>query len=93
MKRPTRQEKRDALERAAKARLPRGEQEPIDEFPDGPPHGDAAAMERYLAAFRQWHDTRRPGHPCRVAPGQSRAWAGYLTSGTTKDARPHGVAS
>lgn len=93
MKRPTRQEKRDALERAAKARLARAEQDPLDEFPDGPPHGDAVAMERYLAAFGKWHDTRRPCHPCRVAPGESRARAGYLTSGTTKDARPTAPAS
>lgn len=24
--------------------------------PDGPPDGDSEAMERYLAAFRKWHE-------------------------------------
>jgi hypothetical protein len=78
MKRPTRQEKRDALERAAKARLARGEQEPLDEFPDGPPHGDPAAMERYLAAFREWHDTHA-GPVTRAEWQRARAGHGLDT--------------
>jgi hypothetical protein len=78
MKRPTRQEKRDALERAAKARLARGEQEALDEFPDGPPHGDAVAMERYLAAFRECHDTRA-GPVTRAEWHRARAGHGLDT--------------
>ena len=56
----TKQQMTDALEKARAERLDRearGEREPLDEWPDGPPEGDAEAMERYLAAFRQWHES------------------------------------
>lgn len=56
---PTRSQITDALEKAAKARRERearGEREPLDEWPDGPPVGDRDAMERYLLAFRRWHE-------------------------------------
>ena len=36
-------------------RLARGEREPLDDWPDGPPEGDSEAMKHYLAAFRDWH--------------------------------------
>src|SRR5260370_18861350 len=59
VKRPRRQEIQDAVEGAANAgmeRLARGEGEPLDDWPDGPPEGDSEAMEHYLAAFRDWHE-------------------------------------
>ena len=50
----------DALEGAARARRERearGGREPLDDWPDGPPPaGDREAMERYLAALRQWQE-------------------------------------
>ena len=55
----TKQQMTDALEKARAQRLDRearGEPEPLDEWPDGPPAGDAEAMERYNAALRQWHE-------------------------------------
>ena len=55
----TRQQRADALEKAARERVERearGEREPLDDWPDGPPDGDSQAMERYLAAFREWHE-------------------------------------
>ena len=59
VKRPSRQQIQDALQGAANARmerLARGEREPLDDWPDGPPEGDSEAMEHYLAAFRDWHE-------------------------------------
>lgn len=61
MKRPmiSKEQRQAALEKAVRARQERearGEREPLDEWPDGPPEGDAEAMERYLVAFRQWHE-------------------------------------
>jgi hypothetical protein len=55
----TKKQRMDALEKAARERRERearGEREPLDEWPDGPPEGDEEAMERYNAAFRQWHE-------------------------------------
>ena len=55
----TRQQRTDALEKAARERMERearGEREPLDDWPDGPPDGDSQAMECYLAAFREWHE-------------------------------------
>ena len=48
-----------ALEKARTERLARearGETEPLDEWPDGPPEGDDEAMGRYNAALRRWHE-------------------------------------
>ncbi len=59
MLRPTKQQVTAALEKARAERLKRearGETEPLDEWPDGPPEGDEEAMERYNAAFRQWYE-------------------------------------
>lgn len=57
----TRQQTIDAREGAAKARrepLAPDEREPFDDWPDGPPpDGGKEAMEHYLAAFREWHET------------------------------------
>lgn len=59
-KRVPRRQMRDALENAARERMERearGEHEPQDEWPDGPPpQEDTDATERYLAAFREWHE-------------------------------------
>ena len=56
----TRSQIADALEGAARARRERevrGEREPLEDWPDGPPPaGDKEAMERYLSALRQWHE-------------------------------------
>jgi len=55
---PTKQQITGALEKARQewlAREARGETEPLDEWPDGPPEGDDGAMARYDAALRQWH--------------------------------------
>ena len=55
----TRQQRTDALEKAARERMERearAERELLDDWPDGPPDGDSQAMERYLAAFREWHE-------------------------------------
>jgi hypothetical protein len=59
-KRVPRQQMRDALENAARERTERearGEHEPLEDWPDGPPpQEDIGATERYLAAFRAWHE-------------------------------------
>jgi hypothetical protein len=55
----TTDQRRAALEKAAAQRLERearGKREPLDEWPEGPPEGDPAAIERYSAAFRQWYE-------------------------------------
>jgi hypothetical protein len=60
MMRPlTKEQRQAALEKAAAQRLERearGEREPLDEWPEGPPQGDPEAMERYNTAFRQWYE-------------------------------------
>jgi len=58
MPRLTKQQRMAALEMAAQARRERGargEREPLDEWPDGPPEGDEEATKRWNAATRQWH--------------------------------------
>ena len=61
-KRVPRQQIRDALENAVRERTERearGEHEPLGDWPDGPPpQEDIDATERYLAAFRAWHEKR-----------------------------------
>jgi len=60
MKPITKEQRLAALERAASQRRERenrGEREPLDEWPDGPPIGDPKATERFDAALRQWHET------------------------------------
>lgn len=55
----TRQQRQEALEKAMQARRERearGEREPLDDWPDGPPEGDETDMEAYLIALRQWHE-------------------------------------
>jgi hypothetical protein len=59
MKPISKEQRLAALEKAAEERSERearGESEPLDEWPDGPPEGDAEAIERYLVALRQWHE-------------------------------------
>ena len=58
MKRPASQQIQDARDGAARARreLARGEREPLEDFPGGPPKGDSDSMEAYLATFREWHE-------------------------------------
>ena len=51
----TRQQRQDAMEKARISRLERearGERDPLEEWPDGPPEGDAEAMARYEEALR-----------------------------------------
>ena len=59
-KRVPRQQMRDALENAVRERMERearGEHEPVGGWPDGPiPQEDTDATERYLVAFRTWHE-------------------------------------
>jgi hypothetical protein len=62
LRRLTKQQGMAALEKARQERLAReagGETSPLDEWPDGPPLGDDEAMNRYNAAFRQWHEEQR----------------------------------
>jgi hypothetical protein len=59
MLRLTKQQRIDALNRASQQRREheaRGETDPLDEWPDGPPEWDPEAMKRFLVALRQWHE-------------------------------------
>ncbi len=60
MKPISREQRQSALEKAAiqrRERESRGEREPLDEWPDGPPTGDPEAMQRFDAALRRWYET------------------------------------
>jgi hypothetical protein len=55
----------------------RAEQEPLDEWPDGPPAGDSGATKRYDAALRPWpRDARRP-YRWPGCQGIFRIWTSY----------------
>jgi hypothetical protein len=59
MKPISKEQRQAALENAQAQRLERetrGEREPVDEWPDGPPLDDPEAMKRYEAAIRQWYE-------------------------------------
>jgi hypothetical protein len=61
-----RQQMREALDKARAARLDRearGEHNPLDEWPDGPPLGDDEAMARWEVAFGEWQETHRSDMP------------------------------
>jgi hypothetical protein len=65
-----RQQRGAALEKARADRLERearGEHEPLDEWPDGPPEGDEEAMARYTQALRQWYE-RHADPPTALSP-------------------------
>lgn len=84
----TRETMRAALERAAserREREARGEREPLDDWPDGPPLGDAEGERRYYAALQEWCGKRGVPYP---APEPSHTPAQCKAPGTIKHRGP-----
>jgi hypothetical protein len=84
-----RQQMGAALEKARadrQEREARGEHEPLDEWPDGPPESDEQSMARYTQALRQWHERHAdPPTPLSSANVRERSYQ-PLRAGVSREA-------